>query len=55
MDENINIKLPKFTNSNYIKTITPEPINNISSQIIRPVPISKSISPEPLLKRMRLI
>jgi len=53
----MKVDLPKFNNSNYIKTITPEPtnINNMTSNIIRPVPINKSISPEPLLKRIRLV
>jgi hypothetical protein len=37
---------------NMIKTITPEP--NKQTHIIKPIPIIKSISPEPLLKKMRL-
>ena len=45
----------QFKTNNLLKTITPEP-NNINNIIIKPTPINKSnsISPEPLLKRMRL-
>ncbi len=45
-----------FKPTNLLKTITPEPNNNTISNIIKPIAINKlhSISPEPLLKRMRL-
>ncbi len=44
-----------FKSNNLLKTITPEPSNN-NTHIIKPIAINKSqsISPEPLLKRMKL-
>ena len=55
--DKMNIDSPiLFKPTNLLKTITPEPSNNINNiTILKPIPIAKSISPEPLLKRMKLI